>query len=69
MKQRLSVVELPVTVRRIADATKKDVTIAKVYNFTLRGWPTGSPSCSTDGTLYLYRSRKDEVSLEDGSLL
>ena len=58
MKQRLSactsVVELPVTAQRIVDATKKDVTIAKVY----------VPDCSADGALYAYRSRKDELSLK-----
>ena len=33
----VSVEELPVTAQMIVDATKRHVTMAKVYDFTLRG--------------------------------
>ena len=57
--------DLPVTAKKIAEATRKDPTLARVYDYTHHGWP----KLSRDDSLYPYYSRHVELSLEDGCIL
>ena len=58
--------EWSVTSQQIAEATRKDTTLAKVYDHTLHGWPR---SCARDDELYPFFVRKEELSLEDGCIV
>ena len=58
----LTVNELPVTSQLIAEATRKDTTLGKVYDHALHRWPR---SCARDDELYPFFVRKEERSLED----
>ena len=62
----LSVEELPVTAQKIAEATRKDKILAKVYDLTLHGW---FPNCNRGNEMYPYFSKQEELSLENGCLL
>lgn len=60
-----SVSSLPVTAVEIADLTKKDKVLVKVYEYTSSGWPNQCP----DPQIKRYWSRREDFSLEDGCLL
>ena len=62
----LTVNELPVTALQIAESTRKDTTLTKIYDYTLRGWPK---SCSIFDELYPFFVRKEECSLEYGCIV
>ena len=62
----LTVNELPVTSQQLAEATRKDTTLAKVYDHTLYGWPR---SCTRYDKLYPFFIRKEELSIEDGCIV
>ena len=57
--------ELPVTAQDIAAATGKDPVLARVYDFTLHGWP----QVLDDQVLQPYFSRKQELSVDQGCVL
>ena len=57
--------ELPVTARDIASATRRGPVLARVYDFTLHGWP----SVVADPVLQSYCSRKQEFSVDQGCVL
>ena len=57
--------ELPVTAPDIAAATGKDPVLARVYDFTLHGWP----QALDDQVLQPYFSRKQELSVDQGCVL
>ena len=57
--------ELPVTAAEIAEGTKKDGLLVKVYEYTSAGWPGTFPSLE----LRPFWNRRDELSLENGCLL
>ena len=57
--------ELPVTAREIAAATRKDPVLARVYDFTLHGWP----QALDDQVLQPFFSRKQELSVDRGCVL
>ena len=57
--------ELPVTAREIAAATRKDPVLARVYDFTLHGWP----QALDDPVLQPFFSRKQELSVDRGCVL
>ena len=57
--------ELPVTARDIAAATRKDLFLARVYDFTLHGWP----QALDDPVLQPFFSRKQELSVDRGCVL
>ena len=61
----LTVNELSVTSQQIAEATRKDTTLAKVYNNNLHGC---NRSCARDDELYPFFVRKEELSLDDGCI-
>ena len=56
---------LPVTAQKVKKETRNDPLLAKVYNYTLRGWPQ---HC-TDDQLKPFATRKDELTLHDGCIL
>ena len=56
---------LPVTAQKVKKETRNDPLLAKVYNYTLRGWPQ---HC-TDDQLKPFAARKDELTLHDGCIL
>ena len=62
----LTINELPVTALQIAESTRKDTTLIKIYDYPLRGWPK---SCSRFDELYPFFVRKEEHSLEYGCIL
>ena len=57
--------ELPVTARDIAAATSKDPVVARVYDFTLHGWP----QALDDPVSQPHFSRKQELSVDRGCVL
>ena len=57
--------ELPVTARDIAAATRKDLVLTRVYDFTLYGWP----QALDDPVLQPFFSRKQELSVDRGCVL
>ena len=57
--------ELPVTAAKIAEGTKKDSLLLKVYEYTSSGWPGTCPSLE----LRPFWIRRNELSLENGWLL
>ena len=57
--------ELPVTARDIAAATRKDPVLARLYDFTLHGWPQALNA----PVLQPYFSRKQELSVDRGCVL
>ena len=61
----MSIKEFPVTASKIAEATRKDPILAKVYDSVLHHWSW----CPRENPLYSYYCRKDELSLEDGCIL
>ncbi len=56
---------LPVTAKRIADHTRKDSLLVRVFEFTLSGWPMHNP----DPALTSFWTRREELSVEDECLL
>ena len=61
----LSHVDLPVTTRTVAEATRREPVLSKALDLTLNGWPT----YVNGEELKPYFSRRDKLSLEDGCLL
>ncbi|XP_031346519.1 uncharacterized protein K02A2.6-like [Photinus pyralis] len=57
--------DLPITFENIAIATKKDINLSKIVDFTLSGWP----NTLKDENLKSYFKRKLEFSVENGCLL
>ena len=57
--------ELPVTARDIGATTRKDPVLARVYDFTLHGWP----QALDDPVLQPFFSRKQELSVDRGCVL
>ena len=57
--------ELPVTAAEIAEGTKPDSLLVKVYEYTSSGWPGTCPSPE----LKPFWNRRNELSLENGCLL
>ena len=57
--------ELRITAAEIAEGTKKDSLLVKVYENTSSGWPGTCPSLE----LRPFWNRRDELSLENGCLL
>ena len=57
--------EIPVNNRDIADATRKDPVLSKVYDYVLNGWPNHA----SDSELRPYFSRKAELTVEQGTIL
>lgn len=57
--------DLPITAKRIADATAKDQTLVKVYEYTMSGWPG---SCN-ESDLQPYWKICHELTVDDGCLL
>ena len=53
---------LPITAVEIAEFTRKDQVLAKVYEYTSSGWPD---RC-VDPEIKPYWNRREELSLEDG---
>ena len=60
-----AVSSLPVTAVEIADFTKKDKVLVKVYEHTSSGWPNYCP----DPEIKPYWNRREDLSLDDGCLL
>ena len=58
--------ELPITARDIAEETRKDPVLAKVYLYAMNGWPA---SCPDLDTLNEYFKRRHEISAERGCVL
>eukprot|EP00079_Xenopus_tropicalis_P034355 XP_017948126.1 PREDICTED: uncharacterized protein K02A2.6-like [Xenopus tropicalis] len=57
--------ELPISCKDIAAATSRDPLIAKVWDFTSKGWP----NYSSDKILKPYFEKRDELSIDQGCLL
>ena len=57
--------ELPVTAANIANETRKDNTLATVYQYVMEGWPYKIP----EGALKPYYQRKDQLATDQGCLL
>ena len=57
--------ELPVTARDIAAPTRKDPVLARLYDFTLHGWPQALNA----PVLQRYFSGKQELSVDRGCVL
>ena len=57
--------ELPVTAVNIANETRKDNTLATVYQYVIEGWPHKIP----EGALKPYYQRKDQLATDQGCLL
>ena len=57
--------ELPVTAANIANETRKDNTLATVYQYVMEGWPHKIP----EGALKPYYQRKDQLATDQSCLL
>ncbi len=57
--------ELPVSARDIAQATRKDPTLCKVWNYTVNGWP----NYVSEENLKPYFTRRNELSEDQGCVL
>lgn len=55
---------LPVTSAQIQTETRNDPILAKVYDFTVNGWPT-----NTDAQLHDYANRRDQLSVCQGCIM
>ena len=53
---------LPLTTTQVRKITDHDPVLAKVKQYTLKGWP----ATVTDKQLQFYSSKRDELSLKDG---
>ena len=62
---QVTVDQLPVTAKQIADRTCKDTVLAKVLEHTLSGWPNHSD----EEAMKPYFIRRHELTLEDGCIL
>ena len=60
-----AVSSLPVTNEEIADSTKNDKVLVKMYEYTSSGWPSHCP----DPEIKHYWNRREGLSLEDGCVL
>ena len=60
-----SVEKLPITAKKIAEATQKDPILSKVFELTSSGWP----SKCMDPLLEVYFTRRYELTLEDGCIV
>lgn len=57
---------VPLNAFDVANATKKDLTLQKVIDFTLRGWPKID---NNSLELIHYYRRRNEITIENGCLL
>ena len=57
--------KLPLTSQQIADGTRKDPILSKVWSYTLNGWPAQIQ----DRDMQPYFSRRTELSVEGGVVL
>jgi transposase InsO family protein len=57
--------ELPITAKDIAEETRKDSVLSKVYTYVMNGWPVKV----YDPALYEFVKRKEQISAERGCLL
>ena len=57
--------ELPVPAANIANETRKDNTLATVYQYVVEGWPHKIP----EGALKPYYQCKDQLATDQGCLL
>ncbi|XP_031760407.1 uncharacterized protein K02A2.6-like, partial [Xenopus tropicalis] len=57
--------ELPISCKDIAAATSRDPLLAKVWDFTSKGWP----NYNSDKILKPYFEKRDELSIDQGCLL
>ena len=57
--------EIPINSRDIAEATRKDTVLSKVYEYVLNGWTNHV----TDENLRPYFSRRNELSVDQGVIL
>ncbi|XP_038064022.1 uncharacterized protein K02A2.6-like [Patiria miniata] len=55
---------LPVSSSDVRKETASDITLAKVYDYTMRGWPS-----DTDPSLAAYHSRRNEITVHDNCLM
>lgn len=56
---------LPVTAKEISEETSNDVTLNRVKEFVLSGWPNKTNNLE----LKPYESRKNEISIHEGCLM
>jgi transposase InsO family protein len=61
---KIAIDSMPVTAKQIAQATRTDQVLSRVYEFTMTGWPE-----STEEELKPYTAKKSEISVEEGCLL
>ena len=59
---------VPLTATQIRKMTDRDPVLAKMKQYTWKGWPAW-PATVTDKQLQPYSSKRDELSLEDEILL
>ena len=57
--------ELPITAKEIAEETRKDAMLSKVYLYVMNGWPVSV----SDPEMLEYVKRKDQISAKRGCLL
>ncbi|XP_062588413.1 uncharacterized protein K02A2.6-like [Saccostrea cucullata] len=62
---KIQIQNLPVTADKVAAATKNDVVLSRVMEFTRSGWPSSQP----DINLLPYFRVRSELTIEDGCLL
>ena len=55
---------LPLTAKAIKNATRTDIVLSKVLQYTQQGWPA-----EVSETIQPYAARKSEITIEDGCLL
>ena len=56
--------EMPISADDIADETRKDKTLARIYHYIMNGWPK-----EQDSDIAPYYTRCDELSAEQGCIL
>ena len=56
--------EMPISADDIADETRKDRTLARIYHYIMNGWPK-----EQDSDIAPYYTRRDELSAEQGCIL
>lgn len=62
---RIQLQNLPVTAEKVAAATKNDIVLSRVMEFTKTGWPSSQP----DPNLLPFFRIRNELTIEDGCLL
>ncbi|XP_023204972.1 uncharacterized protein K02A2.6-like [Xiphophorus maculatus] len=56
--------EAPLNATQVAQATRRDMDLSKVYQYVMEGWPT-----VTDESLKAYHNKRNELSTERGCVL